>query len=86
MWIRGGRVRRDSPDGRSLVVVVPCAGRGLRSRVLSLVSCYGPVSGAGLDRERRVVFDGLSSLFVLFPFKSVGVVGGERGSVMILVT
>ena len=28
MWRRGGERRRDSPDGRSLAVVVPCAGRG----------------------------------------------------------
>ena len=50
---RGGQVRHDSPDGRSLAVVVPCTGRGLRGRVLSLVSVYGPVSGSGVDDERK---------------------------------
>ena len=44
MWVRGGRVRHDSPDGRSIRLVAPYAGRGLKARVLSLVSCYGPVS------------------------------------------
>ena len=29
MWRRGGAKRFDSPDGRSLAVIVPCAGRGL---------------------------------------------------------
>ena len=43
MWRRGGERRHDSPDGRSLAAVVPCAGRGFRGRVLSLVSVYGPV-------------------------------------------
>ena len=38
-----------SPDGRSLAVVVPRAGRGFKGRVLSLVSVYGPVSGSGFD-------------------------------------
>ena len=60
MWRRGGERRHDSPDGRSLAVVVPCAGRGFKGRVLSLVSVYGPVSGAGFDGERRVMFDSLS--------------------------
>ena len=46
MWRRGGERRHDAPDGRSLAVVIPCAGRGFRGRVLSLVSVYGPVSGA----------------------------------------
>ena len=30
MWDRGGRVRHDSPDGRAIGLVVPCAGRGLK--------------------------------------------------------
>ena len=38
MWRRGGNIRYDSSDGRSLAVIVPCAGRGVRGRVLSLVS------------------------------------------------
>ena len=61
MWRRGGERRHDAPDGRSLAVVIPCAGRGFRGRVLSLVSVYGPVSGAGFDQERRVMFDCLST-------------------------
>ena len=28
MWRRGGEKRHDAPDGRSLAVVIPCAGRG----------------------------------------------------------
>ena len=36
MWARGGRVKHDSPDGRSVGLIVPCAGRELRGRVLSL--------------------------------------------------
>ena len=59
MWRRGGERRHDSPDGRSLAVA--CAGRGFRGRVLSLVSVYGPVSGAAFDQERRRMFDCLST-------------------------
>ena len=55
MWRRGGEKRHDAPDGRSLAVVIPCAGRGFRGQALSLVSVYGPVSGAGFDQERRVM-------------------------------
>ena len=77
MWDRGGRVRHDSPDGRVIGVVVPCAGRGLKGRVLSLVSCYGPVSGSGFDDERRTMFDGLSTLLGSLPFRSVWVLGGD---------
>ena len=40
------------PDGRAIGLVVPCTGRGLKGGVLSLVSCYGPVSGAAFDDER----------------------------------
>ena len=67
MWRRGGAKRFDSPDGRSLAVIVPCAGRGLRGRVLSLVSVYGPVSGAGFDNERR---DYVRFSFCYFGFSS----------------
>ena len=56
MWRRGGNIRYDSSDGRSLAVIVPCAGRGVRGRVLSLVSVYGPVSGSGFDADRRVIY------------------------------
>ena len=77
MWRGGGERRHDSLDGRSLAVVVPCAGRGFRGRVLSLVSVYGPVSGAAFDQERRRMFDCLSTLLGLLPFRSVWVVGGD---------
>ena len=70
-------MRHDSPDGRSLAVVVPCAGRGLRGRVLSLVSVYGPVSGSGFDDERRDMFEGISFLLGRIPANSVWVVGGD---------
>ena len=65
------------PMGGAIGVVVPCAGRGLKGRVLSLVSCYGPVSGAGFDEERRAMFDGLSTLLGSLPFRSVWVLGGD---------
>ena len=77
MWRRGGNIRYDSSDGRSLAVIVPCAGRGVRGRVLSLVSVYGPVSGAGFDADRRVMFDELSLLLSKVPVRSVWVVGGD---------
>ena len=77
MWRRGAERRHDSPDGRSLAVVVPCAGRGFRGRVLSLVSVYGPVSGAGFDDERRVMFDSLSAILGLIPEHSVWIIGGD---------
>ena len=77
MWRRGGERRHDSPDGRSLAVVVPCAGRGSRGKVLSLVSVYGPVSGAGFDDERRVMFDSLSAILSLLPEHSVWIIGGD---------
>ena len=76
MW-RRGNIRYDSSDGRSLVVIVPCAGRGVRGRVLSLVSVYGPVSGSGFDADMRVMFDELSSLLSKLPVRSVWVVGGD---------
>ena len=68
MWRRGGAKRFDSPDGRSLAVIVPCAGCGLRGRVLSLVSMYGPVSGAGFDN------DSLSVILGSLPLRSVWVI------------
>ena len=77
MWRRGGERRHDSPDGRSLAVVVPCAGRGFRGRVLSLVSVYGPVSGAGFDDERRVMFDSLSAILGFLPEGSVWIISGD---------
>ena len=80
MWRRGGAKRFDSPDGRSIAVIVPCAGRGLRGRVLSLVSVYGPVSGAGFDNERRIMFDSLSVILGSLPLRSVWVVGGDFNS------
>ena len=77
MWRRGGNIRYDSSDGRSLAVIVPCAGRGVRGRVLSLVSVYVPVSGSGFDADRRVMFDELSLLLSKLPVRSVWVVGGD---------
>ena len=77
MWRRGGEKRHDAPDGRSMAVVIPCAGRGFRGKVLSLVSVYAPVSGAGFDQERRVMFDCLSTILGLLPFRSVWLVGGD---------
>ena len=46
--------------------------------VLFLVSVYGPVSRAGFDQERRVMFFfslSLSTVLGLLPFRSVLVVG-----------
>ena len=80
MWRRGGAKRFDSPDGRSIAAIVPCAGRGLRGRVLSLVSVYAPVSGAGFDNERRIMFDSLSVILGSLPLRSVWVVGGDFNS------
>ena len=40
----GRQKRHDSPDGRSLTVIVPCAGRGLRGNFFCFVSVHGPVS------------------------------------------
>ena len=80
LWVRTGMRRFDSPDGRSLGVVIPChpcVGRGFRGRVLSLVSVYGPVSGSGFDKERRDMFDSLSNLLGQLPFRSLWVVGGD---------
>ena len=77
MWRRGGNTRYDSSDGRSLAVIAPCAGHGVRGRVLSLVSVYGPVSGSGFDADGRVMFDELSSLLSKLPVRSVWVVGGD---------
>ena len=56
-------------------VVIFCVGRGLKSRVLSLVFYYGPVSGASFDDERRVMFDGLSTHLGSLSFHLVWVVG-----------
>ena len=64
MWTRGVQRRFDSSDGRSLGIIVPCGGRGLKGRVFSLVSSCGPVSGAGFDQERRVLLDEVSTLLV----------------------
>ena len=77
LWVRHGMRRFDSPDGRSLGVVIPCVGRGFRGRVLSLVSVYGPVSGSGFEKERRDMFDSLSNLLGQLPFRSLWVVGGD---------
>ena len=65
------------PMGGRLVWLSLVQGRGLKGRVLSLVSCYGPVSGAVFDDERRAMFDGLSTLLGSLPFRSVWVLGGD---------
>ena len=77
MWRRGGERRHDSPDSRSLAVIVPCAGQGFCGKVLSLVSVYGPVLGAGFDDERREMFDSLSAILGLLPDCSVWSIGGD---------
>ena len=41
------------------------------------MSVYGPVSGAGFDKERRDVFESLSNLLGQLPFRSLWVVGGD---------
>ena len=51
MWRRGGERRHDAPDGRSLAVVIPCAGRGFSWS--GVVSCFGLWSGVwGWVRSR----------------------------------
>ena len=72
LWARTGMRRFDSPDGRSLGVVIPCVGRGFKGRVISLVSVYGFVSGAGFDKERRDMFESLSNLLGQLPFDRYG--------------
>ena len=62
MWRRGGERRHDSPDGR---------------KVLSLVSVYGPVSGAGCDDERRITFHSVFAMLGFLPERSVSFVGGD---------
>ena len=54
---------------------VPVA--AFKGRVLSLVSVYGPVSGAGFDDERRVMFDSISAILGLLPERSVWIIGGD---------
>ena len=56
MWRRGGERRHDAPDGRSLAVVIPRAGRGFRGRVF--VSCVGLWSGfcGGWVRSRSTSY------------------------------
>ena len=77
LWVKSGMRRFDSPDGRSVGVVIPCVGRGFKGRVISLVSVYGPVSGSGFDKDRRDMFDSLSNLLGQLPFRSLWVVGGD---------
>ena len=62
-WEGDGSVCYDSLGGRSCGVLVPCAGHGLKGRVLALFSYYAPVSGSGFDSERRT---SLNELFALF--------------------
>ena len=54
-------------EGEANNATIPLmASRGFRGKVLSLVSVYGPVSGAGFDDERRLMFDSLSLRFWVF--------------------
>ena len=76
-WERGGSCRFDSPGGRSCGVLVPCAGRGLRGKVLALFSFYAPVSGAKFDDERRSSLNELSALLSSCPVRAVLLVGGD---------
>ena len=77
MWRRGGERRHDSPDGRSLAVVVPCAGRGSRVGFCLLFRYMVLYSGAGFDDERRVMFDSISAILGLLPERSVWIIGGD---------
>ena len=85
-WTRyvfeGGRVRHDSPDGsRSVGLVVPCIGRGLRGRILSLFSCYDLASGVGFDVEGHSMFDSLSTLSGALPVIHVRLgLGGDTNT------
>ena len=76
-WERGGSVRFDSPGGRSCGVLVPCAGRGVRGKVLALFSFYAPVSGAAFDAERRSAMNELSTLLSSCPVRAVLLLGGD---------
>ena len=76
-WERGGSIRYDSPGGRSCGVLVPCAGRGVKGRVLALFSYYAPVSGTGFDNERRISLNELSAMLASFPVRSVLILGGD---------
>ena len=76
-WERGGSVRFDSPGGRSCGVLVPCAGRGVRGKVLALFSFYAPVSGPAFDAERRSVMNELSTLLSSCPVRAVLLLGGD---------
>ena len=76
-WERGGSVRFDSPGGRSCGVLVPCAGRGVRGKVLALFSFYAPVSGPAFDAERRSALNELSTLLSSCPVRAVLLLGGD---------
>ena len=76
-WERGGFVRFDSPGGRSCGVLVPCAGRGVRGKVLALFCFYAPVSGPAFDAERRSAMNELSTLLSSFPVRAVLLLGGD---------
>ena len=61
-WERGGSCRFDPLGGRSCGVLVPCAGRGVRGKILALFSFYALVSDAAFDDERRSALNELSIL------------------------
>ena len=77
-WARGGSVRFDSP-GDVLVGywLVPCAGCGVRGKVLELFSFYAPVSGPAFDAERRSALNELSILLSSCPVRAVLLLGGD---------
>ena len=77
MWCRGGQVRCDSPDDRSVAVAVPFAGQGFRACALFLVAVYGPVFGAAFDQDRRTMMDKMFISLGRPPAHSVKVMGGE---------
>ena len=79
MWRRGGASPSASipPTAVLLLQLFLAPVRGLRGRVLSLVSVYAPVSGARFDNERRIMFYSLSVILGSLPLRSVWVVGGD---------
>ena len=70
--------RFDSPDGRSVGVVIPCVGRGFKGRVLSLALGLRSSVGVGvLIRNVGICSMRLSNLLGQLPFRSLWVVGGD---------
>ena len=59
------------------VVVVPCVERGVKGRVLSLVSVHGPASGASFGEDRTIMLDGISEVLLNIPHGPAWVIGGD---------